>query len=413
MKIHWQDLDNQLATLDLSVYPEWFKSWREGALKDFNQHGLPHAKLDWWRQTPLKKIFSDQEASSSNLSHEQDINLPFDAYIIHVHGNQISWDFECPGLSIMPLLEAVARFPKKVKQALGKSYAHRDGLAALNSLLFQRGLYIHLEADHHLDKTLCIYHHSSSEQISFSRHLIIADDNTSLRLLEVFADRKDVSHFVHHVSELSLAKDVSLHHLLVQNCPNTLRFCAEVAAKQDSASQLNSFVMQKGGDISSCDFWIDLAEEHATVNISGLFLPKAQQFHQQRLQINHLVPHCYSTQNVRGILDDKAQGVFMGQVLVAHGAQKTHAHQTNKNLVLSKQAQVLTSPQLQIFADDVVCSHGATVGQLDEDALFYLQSRGFSAEEAKQTLVKAFVWAQFDVIADPQLRQWCMDQLYT
>ena len=406
MKMQWQDFDTQVSAFDLSQGPQWFQDFRAQALKDYTNMGLPHAKMDWWRQTPLKKILTDTVATQTSKKRP---DLPFDAYMIHIDGDEISWDFDLPGLTVMPLLEAIHRFPKEIQQHLGHSHVHRDGLGALNSLLFERGLYLHLAANQHLDKTLCIYHHSSKEAINFSRHLMAVDDNASLRLLEIFEDGAGAKHFVHHVSEFCLAKDASVQHLLIQNCPDGLRFFAEVAAKQHASSQLNSFLMQKGGAQASCDYWIDFVEEHATVNISGLFLPKAQQFQQQRLQINHLVSHCYSTQNIRGILDEKAVGVFIGQVYVAHGAEKTHAHQTNKNLVLSKQAQMHTSPQLEIFADDVVCSHGATVGQLDEEALFYLQSRGFGKEEAKQSLVKAFVWAQFDVIAEPQLRQWCMD----
>lgn len=408
MTMQWQNFDKQLDTLDFSGGPQWFQTFRAQALKDYQHMGLPHTQLDWWRQTPLKKIFND-ELIKVTASSKQRPELPFDAYTIHIDGNQISWDFDLPGLTVMPLLDAIAHFPEQIQLKLGQSHVHRDGLGALNSLLFERGLYLHLASNQQLDKTICIYHHSSAEAINFSRHLFTVDDHASLRILEIFADEAGANHFVHHVSEFCLAKEASVQHLLIQDCPESTRFFAEVAAKQHASSQLNSFLMQKGGLQASCDYWIDFIEEHATVNISGVFLPKGQQFQQQRLQVNHLVPHCYSTQNFRGILDDKAQGVFIGQVYVAHDAQKTHAHQTNKNLVLSQQAQMYTSPQLEIFADDVVCSHGATVGQLDEEALFYLQSRGFGREDAKQTLVKAFVWAQFDVIAEPQLRQWCMD----
>jgi Fe-S cluster assembly protein SufD len=184
---------------------------------------------------------------------------------------------------------------------------------------------------------------------------------------------------------------------------------SELSVRQGEHASFDAFLLQLGGQYSTCDMNMALAAPHSNCRLRGIYAPHQQQFHQQRLNVQHMVGDCQSMQNFRGIADDKGHGVFMGQVYVHHDAQKTEAHQSNRNLILSKQAEITTLPQLQIFADDVICSHGATVGQLDEESLFYLQSRGFSMDEAKQVLVHAFLLEQFQYIPNEMIRKWCLE----
>jgi Fe-S cluster assembly protein SufD len=414
MKGSWTELSASLEKLVPVTHQAWFHAWRQEAIERFNELGLPTSKHENWRATPLRKLYADSYVSSSSVAPLQlNCDVPRDAYVIHIKDNVVQIDFEDiePGVVVMPLIDAIDTHPDLVQASLGQVLKHADGFTALNSALFNAGIWIYIPEGIQLDKPIFIHHQSAPDTMSFCRHLVQLEAGASARIVEYFHNTDEHSSYIHQATEIILKENAHCQHIQIQELNSTVKCHMTNGVKQHQSSQFNSFLMQLGADMSMSDFLIDLVEEHATVNLSGLFLPKHKQFHQQRLQVNHHVGNCHSQQNYRGILDNEAQAVFIGQVFVDKNAQKTEAHQSNKNIILSKTAQMVTCPQLQIYADDVICSHGATVGQLDDDALFYLQSRGFTQQDAKAMLVKAFIMAHFDVIPDEALRQWCIEKI--
>jgi Fe-S cluster assembly protein SufD len=415
MNASWEEFETRFEQRLNSLPQNWFKTWTAAEFARFQTLGLPQTKHEWWRSTPLANLYRQAYTFSDTTSPIENISCSFprDAYVIHLKGSAVhvdAMDFP-PGVIVMPLLDAIKLHGDLVKQTLGQALSSRDGFTALNSALFSNGVWIYVPQGIQLEKPILIHHVSQAEHMDFSRHLICLESGASARILEYFDSDDKAPGFLHHISELILQENAYCHHFKIQQFASSIHAQTQVWVKQHQSSQFNSFLMQLGGAMSTCDVGIDLIEEHASANLTGLFLPKGKQFHQQRLQVNHHVPHCHSTQNFRGILNDAAQGVFIGQVKVDKYAQKTQAHQSNKNLVLSKTAHMITCPQLEIDADDVVCSHGATVGQLDEDAVFYLRSRGFSESEALHMLVNAFVMSHFDSIPDEALRAWFMEKM--
>ncbi len=409
MNTWWDELQSHF---ELRSKESTLLNWRKRAFADFQQVGLPKQKHDWWRSTPLKQFFSDAIGDTQLQSEFKKCSAPKNALVIHVQGSvtDIETSLLPEGVTILPIMQALEQHPQWIETYLGQALSHADGLSALNSALFDSGVLVHIAAGVHLDPTVFIHHQPACGQLSHSRTLVILEADASAQVLEYF-DGGDASCVLNQVTEVILQERAICRHLKIQNLSENAKLQSMLSVHQQESSQLNGFLMQLGGKISSCDMNIDLKAIHAHVNLSGLFLPKDHQFHQQRLSINHHVGYCQSEQDFRGILDHHAQGVFIGRVYVAEGALKTEAHQTNKNLVLAKSAQMVTCPELQIYADDVICSHGATVGQLDNDALFYLQSRGFSEPQAKEVLVKAFVMAHFDTISDEALRDWCIAKM--
>lgn len=415
MMTAWGEFEAYFEHRLQSESQKWFKEWRKTEFNQYKALGLPHEKQERWRTTPLSHLYRQEYSLVEDdiALAQMSCDLPRDCYVIHLKGSKIQMsglDFP-PGVIVMPLQDAIKRHEDLVKRSLGQALQEQEGLSALNGALFSNGLWIYIPQGVVLEKPIFLHHLSTANHMSFSRHLVYMEAGSSARILEYFDSEQDGSSFEHHISELILNENAYCHHFKIQNYASQVNAHTQVAVKLHQSSQFNSFTLQLGGNSSTCDFWVDMIDEYASAYMHGLFLPKAKQFHQQRLQINHHVPHCHSNQNFRGILKDESRGVFIGQVKVDKYAQKTEAHQSNNNLLISKLAHMTTSPQLQIDADDVICSHGATVGQLDDEAVFYLRSRGFSESEAQEMLVNAFVYSQFDSIPDEALRTWFMEKM--
>ncbi|MGE5431151.1 MAG: Fe-S cluster assembly protein SufD, partial [Syntrophomonadaceae bacterium] len=202
-----------------------------------------------------------------------------------------------------------------------------------------------------------------------------------------------------------------LNYFKIQNESDSAFHISRLQVRQDRASSFNSFAFTYGGSLVRNDLNAVLGGEYAEANLNGLYLAEGKRHIDNHTVIDHAVPHCNSNELYKGILDDKGRGVFNGKVVVRKDAQKTQAYQSNKNLLLSRNAKIDTKPQLEIFADDVKCSHGATVGQLNEEAVFYLQSRGVGIEAAQSILINAFASDVTDLINIEQLKETVNEQI--
>ena len=408
MNTWWGDFKSHFEQHSKQMNNARLRDWQRDCFQSFEEIGLPNTKQEWWRSTPLRSIYADgfQTSPKSSIAIQ---DIPLDAIVIQVSGQSaILPDADLPkGITIVP----ISSLPESYFTYLGQSLKHDDGFSLLNAAMFQAGVVICVDKNIQLERPICVMHQLHSGEMSYVRHMVVLEEHASIELIEYFSGDVDSASMMNQATEVFLKQHAVLKHAKIQNIGLQAKLHSQLAVQQDAYSQSKVFLMQKGAALSNCDMHIDLNESHAVTELTGLFLPSGKQFHQQRLNVNHHVGECRSEQNFRGILDEQANGVFVGRVLVDKDAQKTEAHQSNKNLVLSKTAQMTTCPELQIFADDVVCSHGATVGQLDDDAMFYLQSRGFDFQLAKEMLIRAFVTSHFDAIEHPDVRRWCIELL--
>ena len=224
-----------------------------------------------------------------------------------------------------------------------------------------------------------------------TRNLIIVGKNSSLSFLHCDDSINQHSGFLVTNTEVVLGENASLDLYKLQNLNNNTTLVNSTFVQQEKSSTLNVNVLTFNGGIIRNEFTVDLIGEGADANISGMYLMDDNQHVDNQVKVIHSAPNCTSSELFKGVLDDKASGVFNGYIYVARDAQKTIAFQKNANILMTSTASIDTMPFLEIYADDVKCSHGATVGQLDKDALFYLMQRGISENDAKLLLMYAFI----------------------
>jgi Fe-S cluster assembly protein SufD len=223
-----------------------------------------------------------------------------------------------------------------------------------------------------------------------ARNLIVAHSCSSVKIIETYASLTELPHLTNAVTELALGPEARVEHCKLQDENERAFHIATVQAAQSRGSHWLSHSIATGARLARNQIQTLFTAEGGEAILSGLFLARGEQLMDHHTVVDHAQPHCESHEFYYGILAGRAHGVFNGKIFVRQDAQKTNAKQTNRNLVLSEHALINTKPQLEIFADDVKCTHGATVGQLNEEALFYLRSRGIGADLARRMLVRAF-----------------------
>ena len=360
----------------------WLKEIKTKALYDLNRLGFPNRKNEEWKYTLLDSFFK-QPFKPFKLDNERVDNsfAPFE-WAASIQNGIIYFNDEfkrqLPKEVIFEsLLTAIHTHPDLVKSYLGKLLKTEHGFQALNTAAMQTGLFIYVPADVHLEQPLVINHWQDNDnQAVHVRHLIIADERSNATIIESYQGLDNCCYFTNVISEMHLAAQAKLTHYKIQCEAKSAYHIGHIAVQQSQQSQCSTHSLSVGGKLVRSDLTFDLTEENAYCGMNGIYLPGNNQHIDHHTNVNHLVPNCQSVQDYKGILNGQATAVFNGKICVAKHAQHTDAKQQNKNLLLSEKAQINTKPQLEIFADDVVCSHGATVGQLDDDALFYLATRG-------------------------------------
>jgi Fe-S cluster assembly protein SufD len=255
------------------------------------------------------------------------------------------------------------------------------------------GAFIYVPEDIIIEEPIHILFLSSSKEnkiLSHPRNLVITEKNSQLLIIEHYAGFDNSIYFTNAVTEISVGENAVVHHTKIQEESKSSFHIARMETVQGRNSCFTSNMISLGGAITRNDFNTRFNSTGGESELNGLFLIDDSQLFDAHTLIDHASPNCNSHELYRGILDGKSRGVFNGKVIVRRDAQKTNAFQENNNIILSDEALVDTKPQLEIFADDVKCSHGATVGQLDNEALFYLKSRGIGEEKSRDILIHAF-----------------------
>lgn len=384
----------------------WLADRQDAALRDFNDFGFPDRHHEEWKYTSLANFLKH-----SFIQNVKESTVPGAAPAlcgrIEIHNGEVLITDDASrlpeGVICKPILDALREDAELIRPYLG-NLRSEHAFQALNMAILSTGLFIYVPADLRMERPLVINHWQDQEnQAVYCRNVIILESGSQVSIIERFAGEKNCSYFTNSVTEVVTGSHASLTHYKIQHESRNAFHIAHINVQQKAASRFDSHSLSLGGSLVRSDLSILLQEERAQCLMNGIYMPCGNQHMDHHTRVEHQVPNCRSDQDYKGIMTGRSRAVFNGKVVVAVDAQHTEAHQQNKNLLLSSQAEIDTKPQLEIFANDVICSHGATVGQLDEDALFYLATRGIDRQEASRYLIQAFAADNLRLIPDKEL----------
>ncbi len=387
--------------------PAWLAALRRAGIARFSEFGFPTVHDEDWRFTnvaPLAHLpFRPAlERATASLSADALRGVAFTGLeatrLVFVNGHfvpELSTPVESPdGATVGSLAAALANPGAPLEQHLGRYARVADSsFAALNAAFFRDGAFIHVPAGRTLERPVHVLFVSTSPEAGATTHprnLIIAEAGSRLTVAESYVATVGSAYFTNAVTELVVGEGAVVEHCKFQDESPAAFHLATLYARLGRNSHCVSHSFATGARLSRNSIRTELAGEGLEAILNGLYLTRGDQLADHHMIVEHAQPHCASHEYFNGILDDHSKGVFHGRILVRPGAQKTDAKQTNKNLLLSDQATVDTKPQLEIYADDVKCTHGATVGQLNEESIFYLRARGIGQETARRMLIHAF-----------------------
>ena len=387
--------------------PKWLAPVRQAGITSFAEQGFPKLTDEDWRFTnvaPIAKLnfqlasqVAVNGAESKVLTESVFAQLPGQR-LVFVNGffsaKLSSLKPVAGGVRIENLAAALAKDSGLIEKHLGK-YAHtaNNSFAAMNQAFFADGAFIFVPLGVEVTEPVQLIYISSAKQSGetiLPRNLVIAEANSKLTVVESYLSTGNAAYFTNAVTEIIAGDSAFVEHVKVQDEAVSAYHIATIAGEFGRTSNVNVHSFALGAKISRNNIRTKLAGEGLECVLNGLYLTKDDQLADHHMIVEHAQPHCASHEYFNGILDDKSKGVFHGRIYVHPIAQKTDAKQTNKNLLLSDDATADTKPQLEIYADDVKCTHGATIGQLNSESIFYLRSRGMSLDTAKQMLIHAF-----------------------
>lgn len=405
-------------------------SWhqlRQDALNIFAKNGFPKKKNEEYRYTPIGRVleksinFSEISPIAEGHVHGEK-QLFHDADAIHIFINngaintQLLNEVSFNGLEILTLKEASEKYKDEVDKHLGK-YAdvQKDPFTALNTAFSYEGIFIKIHANVIVKKPIILHYGADNQgknNFLQTRNLVIAGDSAQASIIESFTSDYSNKLFSNHVSEVVAGVNTNLKYFKFQNQGETSYHIDNTHISQSRDSVVKSYTFTLEGKIVRNNLNFALEEENCEAHMYGLYVIHNDGHVDNHTVADHKVANCYSNEIYKGILDDTAKGVFNGKIFVQKDAQKTNAFQSNKNILLTDTASINTKPQLEIWADDVSCSHGCTTGQLDEEQLFYLRSRGVSKSSAKAMLLHAFVNDVLDKIEIDFLHDFINVEMY-
>ncbi|KTD79361.1 Fe-S cluster assembly protein SufD [Legionella waltersii] len=397
----------------------WVAQLQSKALSSLHKKGFPTRHHEDWKYTQVESILSQSFVTAQSKVTSSYPNKEFQVPVanqVTIHNAEISlgdWTHSLPkGVLILPLMQALTTHPDLVKPFLGHVLKQEHGFHYLNTAMLHTGVFIYVPEDVCIKEPVALTHYQDQDnQAVYLRHLIIMEKGSQLSVIEDYSGVENTNYFTNTVSEIKIGPNAKVEHFKIQRESKAAFHMGHVVVNQSEHSEFSSHSLSLGGKVVRSDVNIDLEEQHASCLMNGIYAPSAGQHVDHHTLVRHLVPNCGSEQDYKGILKGQSRAVFNGKVFVAKDAQHTNAHQQNKNLLLSANAEVDTKPQLEIFADDVVCSHGATVGQLDEEAIFYLETRGISRSEASHYLIQAFANGNLRMIPNDELADWMSNLL--
>jgi Fe-S cluster assembly protein SufD len=394
--------------------PTWLAAYRRQAAAWFRRHGLPHSRDEAWRFTPLAAVtemrFTPASPSAGDpLGSGRGEGFPPDVIGAHLANGRYYGPFgPVPaGVEIRSLAELIQSDPDWVKAHLGAAARLEHGFAALNAALFEDGIVVRVRPGVAVDRPIELVLSSTdrtSPVVDQPRVLVVAERDSRVELVETHAHSASSRVLSNFAAEIVVGEHAAVTHAHLYLGDAASHRVARWDVHQKAGSRYTSHLVTFGGALSRVDLSVRMTGADAECRLHGLYLASGTDHVDHHTVIDHVSPRCTSHEVYRGILAERGRSVFDGIVKVRPGAQHTNAHQENKNLLLSDHAIANTKPHLEIEADDVRCSHGATAGRLDPEQLFYLRSRGIGRDEAHAMLVRAFARDVIDAIPFSSLR---------
>jgi Fe-S cluster assembly protein SufD len=401
-----------------SVYSNGMNDLRLTALANFSRMGFPTRKHEEWKYTDISPILKTTFSLPGSFPFETKkeeilarLNIKEDVILVVLENGRLN---PLDTLSLPEGLEMKTIGEAKNSPSVQKHFSkyadmQHDAFSALNTAFLSEGLMIRIQPGHTIEKPLFIVNLSSPREeavISHNRLLVVAEKNASARMAWITLSGSDAGDtFVNAVNEIVVEENANLEFNICQNeNAKAYQVCNTYAYQlKDSKFTINTTTL--GGSIVRNKLHIKLDGENCETHLYGLYVADDKQLMDNHTAVFHARPHSNSNQLYKGIIGGKAHGVFNGKIFVEKDAQKTNAYQSNKNILLSNDAVINAKPQLEIFADDVKCTHGATTGQMDEESLFYLRTRGINEVNAKALLNKAFASDILNKITIESLRE--------
>ncbi|TAF67710.1 MAG: Fe-S cluster assembly protein SufD [Cytophagales bacterium] len=384
--------------------PTFLETLQQKSAQALEALSFPTTKDEEWKYTNLQALTKETYAIGNHQQKtEKDIVsllLPLeDCFrLVFINGffqPHLSSSLESQkGISIMPLATAFTQKTEIVAQYMAQALAGKDEyFTAMNTILAKEGVFIHLEANVQLEKPIVLYALADSGQeanASLIRNLIVAEKNSQVTFIEKFDALGDHYHFDNTLTEFYVQESAIVQHYLLQTSGAKRYQIHHTQVHQQKHSNFTNYTFSFEGAVIRNNLNLLLDGEFCEGNMFGLYKLEGKSHVDNHTSVDHLRPNCQSNEFYKGVLSDYSKAVFNGKIYVRPQAQKTNAYQQNRNVLLSEHASVNAKPQLEIWADDVKCSHGAATGKLNEDALFYLRARGIEEQTAKVLLVQAF-----------------------
>ncbi len=413
-------LDSHLAFEERIDLSDAIHQTRLESLKTFEQKGFPSRKDEAWKYTSLNAmvlkdyaLFPQTETTIQLKKVKKYFLYEIDTYkVVFIDGvySPFLSDTTHDGLDVCLMSAALskAKYRSLIDTYFNKIINKEDSLTALNTAYAQEGAYVYIPKSVVAEKPIEIIHFSTGKEKALwlqPRNLIVVDQNAQVQILERHQSLKEHVVVTNSVTEIYAHQDAFVDYYKIQNDLSTASLIDNTYISQEKKSNVRVHTFSLGGKLTRNNLNFCLNGQHCHSTLKGVTLLEDQQHVDHYTLVDHASPKCESHQDYKGVFSEGSKGVFNGKIHVDQLAQKTNAFQQNNNILLDDKATVNTKPQLEIFADDVKCSHGCTVGQMDEDALFYMRSRGIPKKEAKALMTYAFANNVLESVELPILKK--------
>ena len=389
--------------------PAWLKEFQSQAVAEWQKQALPGRKTENWKYTNLKHIetagFYSSQVETADLTYSKKIAIegmsgPVLVFVDGVYAESLSHNLDQlqSGLNIVRFSEADEKSQSVIQQNLGEivglSKTDEHTFAVLNSGKFEEGVLIHTEKNTLVEQPIQLVYltlPNSSPVTVNQRTLVVAEEGSQMSFVERYISEGEQTALTNGVTEIQINDNAKVIHYRLHNEEESCAHIGGVHTRLERSANYQGFHLALGSKLTRVDAVVHHKGEGAHCDMNGVYLPRNKQHVDYHTTIEHAVPHCTSSEVFRGIVGDSARAVFNGRIHIHPDAQKTLAQLSNKNLLTSNKAEIDTKPELEIYADDVQCAHGATVAQLEDESLHYFQTRGISEKEARVMLSFGFI----------------------